>query len=50
MDSNLYFYYGIAQQWLLANGAKSKATDNKSEKKQEPVKVKYFDELPKGYW
>jgi len=46
MDSNFYFYYGMAQQWLLANGAKRKEEKDK----KEPIKVKYFDELPPGYW
>ena len=43
MDSNFYFYHGMAQQWLLANGAKKK-NDN------EPIKVRYHDDLPKGVW
>jgi hypothetical protein len=46
MDSNFYFYYGVAQQWLLANGAKKK----ESEKENKPIKVKYFDDLPSGVW
>ena len=46
MNSNLYFYYGIAQQWLLANGAKKKDSDSE----KEPIKVKYFDDLPDGAW
>jgi len=50
MNSNLYFYYGVAQQWLLANGAKRKDTDNNSEKENKPIKVKYFDDLPSGVW
>ena len=48
MDSNFYFYYGVAQQWLLANGAKKKGDTNNSE--NEPVKVKYFDDIPDGIW
>jgi len=46
MDSNFYFYFGMAQQWLLANGAKKKD----AEKEKEPMKVKYFDDLPGGVW
>ena len=46
MDSNFYFYYGMAQQWLIANGAKRK--EEKAE--DAPIKVKYFDDLPRGLW
>jgi len=48
MDSNFYFYYGVAQQWLLANGAKRK--ESTAEKEKEPIKIRYFDDLPKGVW
>lgn len=48
MDSTMYFYYGVAQQWLLANGATKKEAENVSENK--PVKIKYFDDLPAGAW
>ena len=47
MDSNLYFYYGMVQQWLLANGAKKKESD---ESHKEPIKIRYFDDLPAGAW
>ena len=47
MDSNFYFYYGIAQQWLIANGAKRKEGDAGE---NEPIKIKYFDDLPDGIW
>jgi len=46
MDSTFYFYYGNAEQWLLANGAKQQH----AERENEPIKVKYFDDLPKGFW
>ena len=47
MDSNLYFYYGVAQQWLIANGAKAKKSEENE--KDELTKVKYIDDL-KGVW
>ncbi|MCL2248677.1 MAG: hypothetical protein FWC13_05360 [Oscillospiraceae bacterium] len=46
MNSNLYFYYGMVQQWLLANGAKRKELANET-KETKVIKVKYFDDLPK---
>jgi len=42
MDATFYFYYGVVEQWLLANGAEKKIT-------REPKKVT-FDQLPNGYW
>ena len=45
MDSTFYFYYGVVEQWLLANGAEKKET----EVRQKSKKV-YFDELPNGFW
>jgi len=48
MDSNFYFYYGVAQQWLLANGAKRK--DSMEDTDKEPIKIRYFDDLPAGAW
>jgi len=38
MESTFYFYYGMVEQWLIANGAK---------KKTETIA---FEELPDGYW
>ena len=48
MDSNFYYYFGLAEQWLISNGAKKENAAEKGE--NEPTKVRYFDELPKGYW
>ena len=48
MNSNFYFYYGIAQEWLLVNGAKRRNSDDDEE--NEPIKVRYFDDLPSGVW
>jgi len=48
MDSNFYFYFGVAQQWLLANGAKRRNGTASSDK--EPIRIKYFDDMPKGAW
>lgn len=50
MDSNFYFYYGMAQQWLIANGAKKKHDKDTDVDKKEPIKIRYFDDLPKGVW
>jgi len=53
MDSTFYFYYGITQQWLLANGQKkkhAKGNDSSNESKEQVTKVKYFDELPNNHW
>jgi len=46
MDSTLYFYFGIAQQWAINNGAKSKKTTTETTVKN----VTTFDQLPAGYW
>jgi len=50
MSSNMYFYFGIAQEWLLANGAKRKNDVFSSDNEIQPIKVKYFDDLPAGSW
>jgi len=50
MNSNFYFYYGVAQQWLLANGAKKKSATENDKDENKPIKVRYFDDLPKGVW
>jgi hypothetical protein len=42
MDSTFYFYYGVVEQWLLANGAKKK--------QDTPIKKLTFDQLPDGFW
>lgn len=44
MDSTFYFYYGVVEQWLLANGAEKKP-EYKPERK-----VVTFDQLPDGFW
>jgi len=46
MDSTFYFYIGVVQQWLLANGAKRReAPADNTERK-----LLTFDQLPDGYW
>jgi len=47
MDSTFYFYFGISQQWLIANGAKRKATKHAEAGE---LKLLTFDQLPDGYW
>jgi hypothetical protein len=42
MSSTLYFYFGMMEQWALANGAKRK---NRSE-----PNALTFDQLPKDFW
>ena len=44
MDSTFYFFFGVTQQWLIANGAKRKA------KRGEIQKLLTFDQLPGEYW
>ena len=44
----MYYYFGIAQQWLLVNGVKKKENDHDT--KKETIKIKYFDDLPKDVW
>ena len=46
MDSTFYFYFGIAQQWLIANGAKRKTVKPDAGER----KLFTFDQLPDGYW
>ena len=46
MDSTFYFYFGIAQQWLIANGAKRKTVKAETGER----KLLTFDQLPDGYW
>jgi len=50
MESNFYFYYGVAQEWLIANGAKRKKDSDTDENENKPIKVQYFDDLPSGVW
>jgi len=46
MDSTFYFYFGVAQQWAINNGAKRKDVPVETTAK----KVMTFDQLPDGYW
>jgi hypothetical protein len=49
MDTTFYFYFGLVQQWLIANGVKQRETVIVQEEKQER-KLLTFDQLPDGYW
>ena len=46
MDSTFYFYFGVAQQWSIANGAKRKIRLVQAGER----KLLKFDQLPDGYW
>ena len=60
MDSTFYYYYGLMEQHLLANGAKRKTrtgiagqarNDSGSHHDSgEEKRVYTFDELPDGVW
>lgn len=49
MNTTFYFYFGLMQQWLIANGAKRREIETETQEKQER-KLLTFDQLPDGYW